>query len=356
MDYQKDYVQKLNFKEHEKTNALAYELIMRNEECQKCFKKLHRIIKKSYEVQQRGKPLLDIYDKNEELRNYVDKRWEMDQVLSSYSRLQNAFLEQVLNYFLILKGTYEEEEYTEYFRSYIGKKQKELQNNGYMNYSQVINSIQIMIQLFVEEAYKKDPNFDRAEINFEIKNILETLIQSIGYKILSRKYDYIVGFVTSDEKQVVAEMFQNYIDTTLAAIGVASDLGVNNLLKKIKYIIDEDKEPYYIEYRKYVRDIMRLERLRHATEDYISYEFYLDFQQELYLNYSFYPSTLQKDLHEFYKKVQQKGYTELEIPDNANMRKKEVISHDDFSLELETFFSINAKLMSHLQIQSPPSS
>ncbi len=240
MDYQKDYVQKLNFKEYEKTNTLAYELIMRNKECQKYFKKLHRIITKVNEIEQRGKPLIDIYDKNEELRNYVHKRWEMDQMLLNYSRLKKTFLEQILNYFLILKGAYEEEEYAEFFRNYIEKKQKELQNDKYINYGQFMHSIHSMIQLFIEEVYKKDPNFDRAEINFEIKNILETLIQSIGYKILSHKYDYIVGFITSNEKQAIAKIFQNYIDTTLTAIGVASDTGVNKFSDDIKNIIDED--------------------------------------------------------------------------------------------------------------------
>lgn len=348
MDYQKDYVQKLNFKEYEKTNVLAYELIMRNENCQKCFKKLHRVITKIDEIEQKNKQLIDIYDESKELRNYIENRRIKDHDLWKYSKLQNDFLEQMLNYFLILKGSYEEGEHAEYFKNYIEKKHIELLSNKYMNYREVIDSIQSLRQFLTEEAYKKGPNFSRAEINFEIKSIFGILIQSIGNKILSRKYDYIVGFITSDEKKEIAKSFQNFLDELLAAIGVASYTGVDKLSREIKYLINEEMEPHYIKYKKYERDITRIDKLRHSIEEHMSYEFYLDFQQELYLDYYFFSSKLQKDFKDFYKKLQQKKYSELEIPHHANMRTKEMVIENNISLTLETFFSIDEKLMSKI--------
>lgn len=347
MDYQKDYVKKLNFKDYEKTNALAYELIMRNKECQKCFIKLHKIICRRNEIEQLARPLLNAYNESEEIKTYYNERWKIDQNILDFSNLQNSFLKTVHNYLLILKGTYEEGEHAKFFTNYLDQLQRSLQSdNSLIKYAKQVSYIHNIIQIFRDEAYHR--GLEMQEINQHTKNLIESFIQDIGYKIISRKHDNVVDFSSTKDKQNVIETFQNYINQQLGILGIASDLGADKLLNEKKYLIHKDMETYYANYRKYLRKINRLEQLRHATESYMSYEFYIDFQQKLYLDYPFFTQILQKDLLEFYQILQQKEYAELEIPHHANIRKKEIVSHDDFSLDLETFFSIDKQLMNQL--------
>lgn len=333
MDYQKDYVQKLNFKDYEKTNALVYELIMRNEKCQKCFKKLHRIIKKLNEVKRKGEPLINMYLTNKEFKDYADTRNEINSMINYYAKLQTTFLNKLSNYFLAIKGSLEEQEFSGYFKDFLETNLAEL-SNEYPLYVTVIYDIN---KIFLDELYR-----------LEALDILDLLIAVIGYKIMSLKYDFVAGIQTSDEKKELAEKFLSYIDEKLKIVGFDSDIKVNSLTAKMKQNINTNIEPYYLKYKKYINDIIRLERFRHAVEDYMSYEFYIDFQQELYLDYNFYSQILQKDLKQFYEILQQKTYNELQIPYHASIYQNEIIKDNNFSLKVNTTFSIDSNLMKQI--------
>lgn len=350
MNYQKNYVKKLNFKDYEKSNSLTYELIMRNKECQNSFKKLHKIILKLMDEAKIYERSMTEFSNNQTLHLYVSERWGIDENIDRVNNLKYNFLKQLMNYFLILKGTKESYEWAQYFQKYISQKEELLFNDQHINYRTFIESIHNMMQNLINEIYKTKSDIDEDIVKSVVKDIYEGFVNFIGYKMMSLKYEAVAEIKTTSEiKQALFWILEKYFEKELKKIDNQCIEDLSMLNRKKKNYINDEMEPYYNRYRKNRRNIERLEKLRHKTESYISYEFYIDFQKELYLKYSFFSEKLQEDLKIFYLNLVEKQYDELEIKTMSSINKEEIIEDKEYKIGLRKYLSLDNKLMDELE-------
>ncbi|HFU76614.1 MAG TPA: hypothetical protein ENK66_10255 [Arcobacter sp.] len=132
LDYQR-YVKELNFKEYEATNAFAYELIMRNEECQNYLKQLHRISQKLLNgLKIYNQTFKKEFQQDQEAERYIIKRWELDNEVIRLKSTRSVFLEEMSNALFILKASISDKKWQPIFLNYL-EKQKLLTKYSYLD-------------------------------------------------------------------------------------------------------------------------------------------------------------------------------------------------------------------------------
>ncbi len=321
LEYQK-YVKELSFKNYEATNAFAYELIMRNEECQKLLKQLHRIsIKLLNELKIYNQTLKKEFQDNKELEKYVLNRWELDEEIIHLKNMRSFHLKEISNTLFVLKAAISDKKWQSIFLDYLEKK-KLLTN-----------------YLYLDSFFNPEMEID--------EQMLDILITAVGQIKLTDKYPELsVGNVDPENKVDMLLATRRFeLDIFLSKLAIKHSKELNVLIEEKNNLLIKDYEEIYFKYRKSRKMLERLNKLREKIEAYISKEFFIDFSNELYLSYRFFSKDLQKDLHHFYKKEVQHIYknTPKEIMHGGVLENDYEISYKDVRLRVRETFALDAE-------------
>lgn len=110
-------------------------------------------------------------------------------------------------------------------------------------------------------------------------------------------------------------------------------------------MIEKDYEEVYWRYRSSRRVIERLNKLREKIEAYVSKEFFIDFSNDLYLDFPFFSTTLQKELYSFYKNEVHHIYkdTAKNMLHGGVLENDYEILYEEVLLRVKETFSIDIK-------------
>lgn len=322
-DYQY-YVSHLNFKEYEATNAFAYELMMRNEECQQCFKLLHRVIHKMHVG---GKYLNDYIlpkrNNDEGLKKYTQRRWEFDTKIEQVRHMDAHFLKSLANLLFLYKGALSTEEWRHFILDYI-EKRDDLKK--YPILSQFLDRIE---------------DVDEGELDY--------MIAIVGQCVLLNKYPEIVSL--PDNYHLKVGTFGFTLETFLQKLKREKKSNLAKLQKEKEEFIFQEYEEIYQGYRKTTRGLHRLNHLRERIEAFITKEFYIDFSKDLYLEYDFFSEKLQKELHKFYRgdllPIFKKQKEQLSLDAEITKDGDEIV-YNEVTLKTKEIFSLDATVFDQL--------
>lgn len=322
-DYQY-YVSHLNFKEYEATNAFAYELMMRNEECQQCFKLLYRVIHK---LNMKGKYFIDYiqprYNNDAELKKYIQHRWEFDSKIDEIRHMDKSFLKTLSNLLFLYKGALGTEEWREFVLDYI-EKRNDL--DEYSIHSQFLDHIE---------------DVDETE--------LDHMIAVVGQFVLLNRYPETLSLPDNCSYKVGTFGFD--LNNLLQKIKREKKPTLEKLLKIIEESIILEYEEIYRDYRKITRGLHRLNRLRERIEAFITKEFYIDFSKDLYLEYDFFSEKLHKELHKFYRgdllPIFKKQKEQLSLDAEITKDGDEIV-YNEVTLKTKEIFSLDATVFDQL--------
>lgn len=321
LDYQR-YVKELNFKEYEATNAFAYELIMRNEECQNYLKQLHRISQKLLNgLKIYNQTFKKEFQQDQEAERYIIKRWELDNEVIRLKSTRSVFLEEMSNALFILKASISDKKWQPIFLNYL-EKQKLLTKYSYLD------------------------NFFDPEMEID-EQLLDILIAAVGQIKLMDKYPELsVEKVDPENKLDMFLGMRRYeLNTFLSNLTTKHQKELDVLIEEKNNLLIKDYEEVYLRYRRNRRMRGRLNILREKIEAYVSKEFFIDFSNDLYLDYPFFSTELQKELYHFYKNKVHHIYKDIAkdmLPGGVLENGYEII-YEEVLLKVKETFSVDAK-------------
>jgi len=276
-DYQY-YVSHLNFKEYESTNAFAYELMMRNEECQQCFKLLHRVVNK---LVQRSKYFTNYIEKkyksDPDLKQYIKQKLDLDTMTQRVQYIEIDFLKNLSNVFFLLKAASIKEEWVSLVLDYIKNKE------SWKRYPYLLS--------FLEN------------INYVDERKLDLMIAKVGQISLVQKFPdlFLFNSIPKTQHDMSFGTFGFELDSIMQKLKRDKEQDLEELYKIEKKFIIPELEEIYRDYKKVKKEIVRLHNLRKKIEAFITKEFYVNFSNDLYLDYDFFSQKLQKELYKFYR-------------------------------------------------------
>ncbi len=321
LDYQK-YVKELNFKEYEATNAFTYELIIRNEECQNYLKQLHRISQKLLnELKLYNQTLKKEFRQDQELERYIIKRWELDNEVMRLKNIRRVFLKEMSNTLFILKASISDKKWQPIFLNYL-EKQKLLTEYPYL-----------------DSFFSPEKEID--------EQLLDILIAAVGQIKLMDKYPELSVPKVDPENKL--DMFLGKrrfeLDIFLSKLTTKQQKELDIRIEEKNALMTKDYEEVYVRYRSSRRVLERLNKLREKIEAYVSKEFFIDFSNDLYLDYPFFSTALQKELYHFYKNEVHHIYKDRakDMLHGGVLENDYEILYEEVLLRVKETFSIDAK-------------
>lgn len=347
MNYEKGYKQKLNFKAYEKTNCFAYELIMRNKDCQNNIKLLHKTIVSINDIGFICSKLFKRDINNNIIKEYINNQMKLDEHITVYENLESDFLKEIINYIIVLKGSYENSEFTPLFVNYVQKKEQELFKNEYIKYQKFVDSIKDLFSTMYGNMQKSE--LEPEGLKYAMIELCEILIRVLGYTKLKKENELIDCIYIPEDEVKLFEIFQENILLRTMQIGKHAKHEIDTYKKTKEEIFDIEMDRIYVQYKKTIKKINRLEKLRYKIESYLSKEFYLDFDNKLFLEYEFFTDKLKKDIKLFYENLmQRKEYQLGTVIDSAYMQEDKFIESKKARLKISEGYALDKNLMQKL--------